>query len=178
MRLPCPVQRPLSTLNGHKRPIAVISGACERYPMRIACLLFFALCAACSATSPNGGSQIPTPQRSLSECLSWANAGAKRHSATWQGNLSECLYWASVEAKGTRLCNSKKREEYGSQFDRRYGDRVRAIIVAHGSDPDFIVTTSCRLWQGTESELDHRHAIALDEFERWLVVAERQVGIR
>lgn len=160
------------------RPIAVISGACERHPMRIACVLFFVLCAACATASQKGERYIAPSQGSLSECLHWASAGAKNRSAPWQGNLSECLYWASVDAKGPRLCDPKKREEYGSQFERRYGDRVRAIIAAHGSDPDFIVTTSCRLWQGTGSELDRRHAIAMDEFERWLVVAERQAGIR
>ena len=104
--------------------------------------------------------------------------GSEGHGDRWYGNLSECLYWVSVDAKGTRLCDRKKSEEYGAEFEQRFGSRVRALIAAHGSDPDFIVTTSCRLWPpGSEAELDRRHATAMEEFERWLAVAERKVGI-
>jgi hypothetical protein len=147
--------------------------------MRIVGLLLFALCAACSTVSPKGETHVAPPQGNLSECLSWANAGAKSHRNLWRGNLSECLYWASADAKGTRLCGPKKREEYRSQFERRYGNRVRALMKAHEArharDGQFIVTSSCRLWPpGSEADMDEWHARAMNDFDKWLAAAERR----
>ena len=113
---------------------------------------------------------------SMAPSLAATPTGAQRE------NLGEDLYWASVDATGARLCDREKSEEFRAEFDRRYGKRVRALVAAHeaqfGRDPPFIVTSSCTLWRGRESELDERHRRAMDKFEDWLAAAERTSKVR
>jgi hypothetical protein len=95
-------------------------------------------------------------------------------------NLSQSIYWASVNASGSRLCNRPQSAKYGEQFEGRFGKRIRALMKAHearyGRDPPFIVATSCILRRrpSSEAEMDRWHAIAMDDFDKWLTATERR----
>jgi hypothetical protein len=95
-------------------------------------------------------------------------------------NLSETLYWASTTATGSRLCDRKQSARYTEQFNRRYGARVRALMQYHvskfGPDPDFIITTDCRILRGSISRQDRDHARAMNRFEEALRDLEHQFG--
>lgn len=95
-------------------------------------------------------------------------------------NLSEKLYWASTDATGSRLCDRKQSARYKEQFDHRYGLRVRALMQYHvsrsGPDPDFIITTSCRIIRGSSRRQDKGHARAMDRFDKTLRDLEQQFG--
>jgi hypothetical protein len=101
-------------------------------------------------------------------------------SAPASANLSETLYWASTTATGRRLCDRKQSARYTEQFDHRYGVRVRALMQYHvskfGPDPDFIITTSCRILRGSIHRHDRDHARAMDRFEEALRNLEHQFG--
>lgn len=101
-------------------------------------------------------------------------------SAPASANLSEKLYWASTDATGSRLCDRKQSARYTEQFNHRYGVRVRALIQYHvgkfGPDPDFIITTSCRILRGSSRRQDRGHADAMDRFEEALRGLEQKFG--
>lgn len=93
-------------------------------------------------------------------------------------NLSEDLYYASMSATGSRLCDRKRSARYSKLFERRYGERVRALLKAYaetnGPDPSFFITTSCLLSRAPGRKQDRDHAVAMNEFETWLQRAEQR----
>ncbi|QNE32603.1 hypothetical protein F1C10_12050 [Sphingomonas sp. NBWT7] len=101
-------------------------------------------------------------------------------SAPAPGNLSEALYAASVDASGSRLCDRRTGARYAALFNRRYGARIRALTRYHesryGPDPDFIITTSCRITLAPARELDRNHSRAMDRFDDTLRALERRFG--
>lgn len=93
-------------------------------------------------------------------------------------NLSEDLYYASMSASGSRLCDRKRSARYSNLFERRYGERVRALLKAYderyGPDPSFIITSSCHSSRAPGRKQDRNHAVAMNEFETWLRSAEQR----
>jgi len=96
------------------------------------------------------------------------------------GNFGEDLFYASMSASGSKLCNRRHAARYQRQFDRRYGDRIRALVVYHesrfGKGPGFIVTTDCRRSQGSVRQQDLEHAKAMNRFEPSLRELEVRYG--
>jgi hypothetical protein len=129
--------------------------------MRLVVLIITAACAGCARTA-------------TIDVRAQVNAN--------HNNLSETLFWASVNASGARLCDRAKSKEYQTQFDGRYGRRVRALLAEHearyGRDPPFIEISSCERWTGDEISWDFRHQQAMDQFEYWLRAAERDARRR
>lgn len=93
-------------------------------------------------------------------------------------NLSEDLYYASMSASGSRLCDRKRSARYRKLFERRYGERVRALLNAYderyGPDPSFIITSSCRSSGAPGRKQNRDHAMAMNDFETWLRSAEQR----
>lgn len=100
--------------------------------------------------------------------------------ASTRENLSERLYFASIAASGSKLCDRERSARYSKQFNRRYGDRVRALVDYHsrkfGPDPDFIVTTDCIASRASSRQQDAAHIKALDQFAPILQDLEQQFG--
>lgn len=95
-------------------------------------------------------------------------------------NLSEIIYYASIAATGSKLCDRERSARYSAQFNRRYGERVRALQEYHvrrfGPDPDFVVLTDCIRARAPGRQQDTDHARALDRFEAVLRDLEQRFG--
>ncbi|MDQ2892099.1 MAG: hypothetical protein M3R64_03275 [Pseudomonadota bacterium] len=91
------------------------------------------------------------------------------------------LEYATRDADAHHDCPTRRGDRYAADFQRRYGKRIQHLKNVHLArsgrpDPDFIILTDCRMFNGSAAERDARHRKAMNDFEGTLRKLEQEFG--
>ncbi|WP_271078803.1 hypothetical protein [Aurantiacibacter sp. MUD61] len=86
------------------------------------------------------------------------------------------IYWASYQAAGYKQCDRELGEAAQREFDRYFRYRVERVREAYenryGPSQEFIVTTDCRRWGGSNAAFFREKRELRREFALWLARVE------